>query len=61
MEPISAEASKCRHCHSDLTSYKKRKGSRIARFDNFRLGFVTGILFTLIVSLLIYGQFFLGE
>jgi hypothetical protein len=56
-EPIAAGATKCKHCQSDLASVSKKKRSFFARLDTFRLGFATGIVFTIIVGVLIYLQF----
>ena len=56
-EPIATGATKCKHCQSDLASISKKKKSFFARFDTFRLGFATGIVFTIMVGVLIYIQF----
>jgi uncharacterized paraquat-inducible protein A len=55
-ETISNAATRCHHCHTDLP----RKKSWWAKIDNFRTGFLSGILFTLIVGLLVYLHF-LGD
>jgi hypothetical protein len=57
-EPITAGAIRCRHCHSDLTTYKKPGTHFYARYDNFRHGFLTGILFAVVLVILVYFQFF---
>lgn len=59
-EPIAAGATKCKHCQSDLAAASKKKKSLFARYDTFRLGFVAGIVFTIVVGILIYIQFFKG-
>ncbi len=57
-EPIAAGATRCKHCQSDLAEVSKKRKSFFAKYDTFRLGFLTGIVFTITVSLLIYFQFF---
>lgn len=59
-EAIAAGATRCKHCHADLTERKKKR-SLLARYNNFRFGFITGILFTLTVAILIYYQFYAGN
>ena len=59
-EPIVAGATRCKHCHADLgDAFKKR--SLFARFNTFRNGFLTGLLFAAILVFLVYVQFFAGE
>ncbi len=53
LEPIPAEAKKCKHCHSELP--QKKKGL-FAKYNTFRMGFLLGILFTLIIAILTYYQ-----
>ena len=57
-EPIIAGASRCRHCHADLAVTSSKKKSWFVKIDDFRHGFLTGILFTLILVVLAYFQFF---
>ena len=57
-EPIMAGASRCRHCHADLAGASAKKKSYFSKIDDFRHGFLTGILFTLIIVALAYFQFF---
>ncbi len=57
-EPIAAGATRCKHCQSDLAAVSKNKQSFFAQFDTFRLGFVSGIVFTIVVAILVYYQFF---
>ncbi|HVP07629.1 MAG TPA: hypothetical protein VMS71_07295, partial [Candidatus Acidoferrum sp.] len=52
-EPIQAEATKCKHCQSDLTSIKKPKRSYFARFNTFKYGFVVGVCFTVLLLILV--------
>ena len=56
-EIINAEATRCRHCHADLTENKKKR-SILARYNTFRIGFICGVVFTVILILLIYLQFY---
>ena len=50
-ETIAEKATRCKHCHADLSKKKKKL---FVHLDNFRIGFLTGILFTLIVWALFY-------
>ena len=56
-ETINAGATRCKHCHADLSAGSK-KPSALATMDNFRTGFLSGILFTLILTVLAYFHFF---
>ena len=51
-EPINAHASVCKHCHTDLAPLDKPQKSILARYNTFRFGFLTGILFSLILMIL---------
>ena len=53
-EPIVAGATRCKHCHSDLSGLSLPKSSRFSRLNTFRFGFLTGVLFTLALVLLTY-------
>ncbi len=53
-EPIVAGATKCKHCHSDLSSLSSSKSSRFQGINTFRFGFLSGVLFTLALVLLTY-------
>lgn len=55
-EAIAPGAIKCKHCFSEISS--PQKASPFKKYNNFRLGFLVGILFLLVVELLIYIQFF---
>ena len=57
-EPIAAGALRCKHCHADLTGGAGRKKSPLAALNTFRTGFLAGVLFSLILAVLIYLQFF---
>ena len=59
-EVIAADATRCRHCHADLSGARGKK-SPLAVLNTFRTGFLTGVLFTLVLGILIYWQFFGGE
>jgi hypothetical protein len=60
-EPIRAGATRCRYCHADLTSYHKAKKSFLSRYNDFRHGFLAGVLFVLVILVLIYLQFFVSR
>ncbi|MBN1211654.1 MAG: hypothetical protein JXA92_03675 [candidate division Zixibacteria bacterium] len=51
-EPINARATVCKHCHSDLAPLKKPQKSILAHYNTFRTGFLTGLLFSLILLIL---------
>ncbi len=57
-EPIIATATRCKHCHADLTVISKSKKSFFSRYDRFKHGFVAGIIFALAMGILVYFQFF---
>jgi len=56
-EPINAKATRCKHCHADLGGGANRKKKPTDRYDTFRLGFLVGVLFSIIMAILIYLQF----
>ena len=60
-EPINAGAVKCKHCHSELSSPGKPSKSLLSRYDNFRTGFFSGILFSLIILVLILSFIYGGN
>ncbi len=60
LEPMLAGATRCKHCQADLTEIAKKK-SRLAGHDTFRHGFLTGILFSLLLALLLYAHFYWGQ
>ncbi|UCD64270.1 MAG: hypothetical protein JSW34_02195 [Candidatus Zixiibacteriota bacterium] len=55
-EKIAVEATRCRYCHADLSGDRKRQ-PWLANLNTFRTGFLTGILFTLILAVLVYFHF----
>ena len=59
-EPIALDALRCKHCHVDLSEGKKRPAF-VKKIDTFRTGFLAGILFTVVIYMLIYYQFFAGD
>ena len=56
-EPIAAGATRCKHCQADLAKPDIAKKSRFAKYNNFRFGFLVGILFSIVLVLLAYFQF----
>jgi hypothetical protein len=60
-EPIAAGAIRCKHCHADLVKHDDKKASRFARLNTFRIGFLVGILFAIVIFVLGYFQFSGGE
>ncbi|MBU0984642.1 MAG: hypothetical protein KKA42_12270 [candidate division Zixibacteria bacterium] len=60
-EVIAVGATRCKHCHADLTGDKKKKAGAFADLNTFRTGFLTGVLFSVILAVLAYLQFFAGE
>jgi hypothetical protein len=61
LEPIMAGATRCKHCQADLAAAKSKKKSRLARYQTFRMGFLTGMLFSLILAILAWAHLFGGE
>ena len=57
-ESINATATRCRHCHSVLKPSRDVKKPLLANYNNFRVGFLSGVLFSLIIAVLFYLQFF---
>jgi len=53
-EPIAAGATKCKHCLSDLSDLSPTKNSWFSKINTFRIGFLSGVLFTLTLVLLTY-------
>ena len=56
-EPINASATRCKHCHADLGTPPTRKPAALTRLDSFRSGFLSGIVFCVILAILLYLQF----
>ncbi len=59
-EEIAYGAIRCKHCHADLSELKK-KDSIWAKYNCFRTGFLCGVLFALIVSVVVYLHFISGQ
>ena len=59
-EPINPGATRCKHCHADLKPGEKTR-SPFRKLNNFRAGFLSGVLFCLILTVLIYLQFYAGD
>lgn len=55
-ETIAADATRCKHCHAELPG-KKKTDHWWTGLNTFRTGFLTGVLFTLILALLVYFHF----
>jgi len=60
-EPIAAGAIRCKHCHADLARREDKKKSFLGRYDNFRAGFIVGVVFSIVIAALAYWQFAFGE
>lgn len=60
-EPIAVGAIRCKHCHADLAGPRKKWGLSLPEINNFRVGFLCGLLFVAIVEVLLYYQFFAGD
>jgi len=58
LEPIMAGATRCKHCQVDLTAIGQEKRSRLAKLQTFKTGFLTGLLFSLIIVLLLWAHFY---
>lgn len=58
-EMIHPDAVKCRFCQSELKSATKKRGNPLAKYLTFRNGFLIGVLFTIVVGVLIYSQFYM--
>lgn len=57
-EKIAVGAIRCKHCHTDLKEKKTAKPSPFARYNTFRYGFWSGIIFCIITGLLLYFQIY---
>jgi hypothetical protein len=55
-EPIVSGALRCKHCHADL-SISKKGTTFWAAYNNFRTGFLCGLLFALMTLVLAYLHF----
>lgn len=50
-EIIAEKATICKHCHSKITP---KVSNPFKKYNTFRLGFISGILFCLVIYLLYY-------
>jgi hypothetical protein len=57
MEPISVGAIRCKHCHADLSQPKKKSRFSLDKFNTFRFGFLSGVLFCTALAVLAYFHF----
>jgi predicted amidophosphoribosyltransferase len=55
-EQILAGATRCKHCQAELIKVDSKK-SRFAGYNTFRTGFLVGVLFTIVVTILGYLTF----
>ncbi len=53
-EPIAADAIRCKHCQADLTDKAQSRTGRLSQYNNFRVGFLSGILFSILLALLLW-------
>ncbi len=56
LEIINTGAKRCPHCHAELSPAGAR--GWFSRYNNFRVGFLTGTCFALVLITLLYGHFF---
>ena len=56
-EPINARATRCMYCHADLTGPVSAKNSGLSQYKTFRMGFLLGVLFSVVMTILVYLQF----
>jgi hypothetical protein len=56
-ETVAVGATICRYCHSEIKPAKSKR-SFFARYNTFRFGFLTGVLFALVLAILVYLQFY---
>ena len=55
-EQIAAGATRCKHCQAELGKPEAKK-SWFAKYNTFRMGFLTGVLFTVVLIVLGYLTF----
>ncbi len=56
-EKIREEAVKCRYCYSELPGNKSRAKRLKNALNTFRTGFLTGVVFMLLIVILFYHHF----
>ena len=54
---INAAATRCKHCHADLGAAAPGRRNPLKQFDTFKTGFLSGLLFALLIVILLYLQF----
>ncbi len=60
-EVIAATATRCKHCHADLKDLPAKKLALLKKVSTFRVGFLCGVLFSILMTILVYYQFYSGE
>lgn len=53
-ELIHPEAKRCKHCHAELTIDAPKPDRLKTKLNTFRLGFITGIVLSVLLALAIY-------
>lgn len=56
-EPVVSGASICKHCRSELPVEKKGRFRPFSRLNTFRTGFLSGVVFALILVILFHYHF----
>lgn len=60
-EAIAGTATRCKHCHADLNDRPGQRPAFIKKINTFRTGFLCGVLFAVLMTILVYFQFYAGE
>ncbi|MCD6250020.1 MAG: hypothetical protein J7J98_06810 [candidate division Zixibacteria bacterium] len=60
-ETIATTATRCKHCHADLSDLPRKRLAFLKKINTFRTGFLCGILFAILITILVYFQFYAGE
>lgn len=60
-EVIAATAVRCKHCHADLNDLPRKRPAFVKKINTFRTGFLCGVLFSVLMTILIYLQFYAGD
>ncbi len=55
-EKIKIGATRCKHCGAEVGKTKSKSGL-VRRFDTFRIGFLSGVVFTSALVILVYLHF----
>ena len=58
-EPIAADAVRCKHCQADLAGSvsQETRRSPLSRLNTFRAGFLSGLLFAVVMAVVVYIHF----